>query len=380
MNKEKLKLAGVRCEYIDTHTHTKVKGSDGKLTPIEQVSYALDTAYENFKKELFSVEKVSDYVARELFYECVDIHWAITDHNTTSAFSELRRNANILPKNFHLHMGTELEVLDAKNNIFDVTIVGISDDFSSSIIGKHYLDNVVAMKNDLEDISAIIQYLAFKNIGIILPELLDESLSYKVTGKRANDLAHDIMQYRLFENSPKTEAEKQAKEYLIKHGYEGNRKSYYRRFVTNSDSIFYVDQTMGRKKLEEVALNVLKDEPKSLIFVSHPGIYEEKKYGKMEDFIMEKYGIFEKVRKILWCTYKLDISRRVGFECGHRGMTLSQTKWVKEFCQRSNLIYSSGSDFHESLYNYPFRIANNKIFITRDLVSDEWFKTPTFKF
>lgn len=379
MNKTKLKLAGVRCEYIDTHTHTKVMGSDGKLTPIEQVSYALNTAYENFRKELFSVEKVSDYDAKKLFENCVDIHWAITDHNTTSAFSNLRKSGYVPPKNFHLHMGTELEVLDSNNNIFDVTIVGISDDFSSSIIGKHYLDNVVAMKNNLEDISAITQFLAFKSIGFILPELLDENLRYKVTGKRANDLAHDIMQYRLFENSPRTEAEKQAKEYLIKHGYEGNRKSYYRRFVTNSDSLFYVSQTMGRKKLEEVALNVLKDEPKSLIFISHPGVYEEKKYGKMEDFIMEKYAILEKVKKILWCTYRLDTSRRFGFECGHRGMTLSQTKWVKDFCQRSNLIYSSGSDFHESMYNYPFRIANNKVFITRDLVSDEWFNTPTFK-
>lgn len=384
MDKQTLMNLGVRCEFIDTHTHTNTPGSDGKLSPCQQLEYAMKIAYNMFKDDIYKVEEfkgISESEVEELFFKYATIHWSITDHNTAMAYKELRRARVVLPENFFLHPGVELEVLDDDRNIFDVTIVGINRKFLKSDIGKHYITNVVDNKSRLEDTSAIIQYHALSKIGITIPELMEKDLRYSKTGIRANDLAHDIMYERLFKNEPVSETEMNAKVFLLEHGYnpEKGRSTYYRKFVTNPASMFYVDQTYGRLKLKEIALNVLKDQPHAILLISHPGVYEEKKYGTMEEFVWSKFSILLDVAKILKACYNMDISKRIGFECGHRNMSLEQTEWVRDFCMRHDLLYSAESDFHDSNIHVPFHINGGKTFITRKDVSDRWFETPTFK-
>lgn len=383
MDKQTLMNLGVRCEFIDTHTHTNTPGSDGVLSPFQQLDYAMSSAYNMFKDDIYKVEEfkgISESDIKELFFRFVQIHWSITDHNTAMAYEKIRKARVKLPENFILHTGIELEVLDDNRNIYDVTIIGIDRSFITSKIGKHYITNVVDNKNRLEDTSAVIQYHAFKKLGINIPELMDNELRYSKTGIRANDLAHDIMNERLFKQGPKNESEKNAKKVLLERGYnpEKGRSTYYRKFITNPLSIFYVDQTFGRLKLKEIALNVMKDQPRATLLISHPGVYEEKKYGTMEEFVWSKYSILIDVAKILKVCYNMDISKRVGFECGHRNMSLEQTQWVKDFCQRQDLLYSAESDFHDPKHHKPFYINGGKTFITREYISDKWFKTPTF--
>ena len=384
MNRETLIKLGVRCDFIDTHTHTNTLGSDGKYSPLAQIDYIGKFAYKLFKEDIYKQNQfrdLSEGEVWEMFFKYARIHLSITDHNTAMAYETIRKSKVRLPKNLMLYPGIELEVLDNNRNIYDVTIVGIDRSFLKSEIGSKYLVDVVANKDTLEDVSAITQFYALKRIGIEIPELMDKDLRYRKTGMIANDLAHDIMYKRLFLNKPKSGKEENAKAYLIEHGYnpKKGRSTYYRRFITNSDSPFYVDQTFGRLKLKEVALNVLKDQPNAILLISHPGVYEEEKYGTMEEFVWNKYSILLDVARTLYACQKIDIMNRIGFECGHRNMSLDQTKWVKDFCIRNDLIYSAESDFHDPK-NKPFHINGGKTFITRDYVHDRWFEeTPTFK-
>lgn len=383
MNREALIKLGVRCDFIDTHTHTNTLGSDGKYSPLAQIDYIGKFAYNMFKEDIYKLEQFKDLPERDvwvMFFKYARIHWSITDHNTAMAYENLRKSKIKLPEIFILHPGIELEVLDDNRNIYDVTIVGINRSFLKTGIGNKYLTDVVSNKLELEDKSAIVQYYALKQIGIEIPELMDGNLRYRKTGKRANDLAHDVMHERLFVNRPSSEKEEMAKAYLLEHGYnpEKGRSTYYRKFITNPNSRFYVEQTFGLLKLKEVALNVLKDQPRAILLISHPGVYEEEKYGTMETFVWNKFSILVDVAKTLYACQKIDIMNRIGFECGHRNMSLEQTKWVKDFCLRNGLIYSAESDFHEPK-NKPFHINGGKTFITRDYVHDRWFETPTFE-
>lgn len=380
-SKEDLLKSGVRCMYIDTHTHTKTKGSDGVFEPVAQVEYAYQTAYNLFKEEMTQKGLSND--ENEIiayFIACVDVHWCITDHNTAMAYEVLHDAGIQLPSNFHLHTGVELEARDENNNIFDVTISGITRDYLNSFLGQHYIDDVVEEKANLEDRSAEIQYKAFKNLGLTIPELMDPKQRYRITGVRANDLAHDIMHKMLFENPESTEFS-EVREYLLSNGYNPNRgrNTYYRKFVTNSNTPFYVDQSEGRLTLKQIAYFILKY-TNALLFVSHPGVYEKEKYGTMQEFIEKNYKILLEVSEKL-SQEGISTERRFGFECGHRGMSLEQTEWVMHFCKEHNLIYSSESDFHtpKSAGQVPFTINGGKTFITSDLVSPEWFNTTLYQ-
>ncbi len=387
INRRYLERGGVQCHFIDTHTHTNTLGSDGDLKPFDQVMYAYNQAYEMFRTNLeenSAEEDFSEEEIRQMFGECT-VEWGITDHNTAMAFETLKNET--LPKNFVLHTGIELEAVDLKRNLlFDVTVHGIRRDFLKSSLGMHYKTEVVDKKNDLEDESAEIQYEAFRRIGLQLPILLDKEKRYRKTGLRANDVAHDAMHYLLFEETEDShilefrqlEDSRRVRKYLLDNGYNpaDGRKTYYRKFITNPASDFYVNQTKGRLTLEEILYKAVKENPYSLIMVSHPGSYEPN--VPMMQFVREKYEVVQDVIQQLKAE-GVDTYRRIGFEVGHRGMTRHQTEKVLAFCLKHNLPYTAESDFHKPGLHKPFRYAYGKRAIDYRVVSAEWFRTPTIE-
>ena len=379
-SKEDLLKAGVRCEYIDTHTHTNTVGSDGELKPFEQIQFALKMAFAFFKAQVISKELSNDECEIQKWFDAyVEIHWSITDHNTSMAYEKLMEEGVRLPRNFNLHLGVELEAVDSEGRIFDVILSGIGREFRMSSLGQHYLKEVVNDKANLEDRSAEIQYKAFLALGFEIPELLDPELRYRVTGIRANDLAHDTFYRRLFEDHEPGEVASNVRKYLLEHGYDPSkgRSTYYRNFITNPESEFYVDQTKGRMTLSEIAEYVFRETDYKLL-VAHPGIYDQKRYGTMEEFIHRNYQILAILAEEVG---EEKTRRRYGFECGHRGMTLEQTKVVKDFCKTHGLIYAAESDFHavNAEGQVPFTMNGGKTFITREFVSEEWFSTKLFE-
>ena len=349
----------------DTHTHTNTLGSDGKYPPIEQVMYAYRKAKEAFYEK---------YPNGDFDKDC-EVHWEITDHNTIAGYDELKRVK--LPENLKLHCGVEIECYDKERDmIYDVTVHNVDPmQFRNTKIGDHYQQEVADKKFDLEDESAEMQYEAFKNIGLELPILLDEDVRYRKTGIRANDTAHDEMFDILFsDESNPTETEKKAKEYLLANGYnpERGRSTYYRKFICNPKSPFYLDQTKGRWDLKEMAYWTLKENPEAIICLSHPGVYSV----PIEQFIEEKFTIINKVVEQLE-REGIEARNRIGIEVAHRSMTLEDTEVASKYARDNNLIYTSESDFHDPNAGgqKPFTVNLGKNEITNDMIDNRWLET-----
>ena len=386
---EDLNNAGVQRMYIDAHSHTNVKGSDGAMKPTEQIKYAYTCAFNSFKEQVAEKLGVTDEeFLKEIFNKYCSIYWAITDHNTISAFETISQED--IPRNMSLYSGLEYETREEKKPLmFDVIVMGDVSQIRNSKVYQHYKSDVVDYKVTLEYKSAITQYLAFKSIGLEMPELLDLSLSYEATGIRANDTAHDLMYEKLYAYTNdseilsfrKTEGAKKAKQYLDEHGYnpEKGRSTYYRKVgITNPDSIFYVDQTPGRLTLAEIAYDALK--AGNTVIIAHPGIYDVKSYGTMKEFMLDKYEILKAVVERVEAEDGVSLKGKFGFECAHRGMTLEQTEWVINFCNENGLIYSAGNDYHTftAKGQKPFTVNNEDSPILKEYFSPEWFNLPKF--
>ena len=243
--------------------------------------------------------------------------------------------------------------------------------------------NVVMKKDDLEDKSAEIQYKAFRELGLELPELLDPKLRYRVTGIRANDLAHDTFFRFLFEETEnieiirfrETEEAKRVKEYLLKHGYDPKRgrKTYYREFICNPLTPFYIDQTVGRLSIQEIA-----DESRkygAIVLLAHPGIFTFPMMG----FVNENYVILEESdRKAKANGVK---TGGIGAEIAHRNMTLGQKEQMLEFRHEKQCMYAAESDFHDPKVadQIPFHVNGGQTLIKPEWVSPEWYTMPSFK-
>ena len=108
MNRETLIKLGVRCDFIDTHTHTNTLGSDGKYSPLAQIDYIGKFAYKLFKEDIYKQNQfrdLSEGEVWEMFFKYARIHLSITDHNTAMAYETIRKSKVRLPKNLMLYPG-----------------------------------------------------------------------------------------------------------------------------------------------------------------------------------------------------------------------------------------------------------------------------------
>lgn len=101
-------------------------------------------------------------------------------------------------------------------------------------------------------------------------------------------------------------------------------KTFYRKEMTNPNSVFYIDNTEELPTVGEVV--DLIHEAGGLVFIPH--VYN---YGEYS----------EKIFKYIIQNYKID-----GIECYHSKYTQEQSDFLLQYCKQNRFYISGGSDYH----------------------------------
>lgn len=233
---------------------------------------------------------------------------SITDHNTCKAYEKMK---NIDIKKYYSGKIIKGVELNAIIEGFSMELLGYGVDYN--IINKEapkmYLNK--EQKNEIE-----LQYLAdiCKKINAkVSDKILDEYNPIKYT------YASGYIHKKLREN------EENRKFFTCDESWE-NDLEFYRREMSNKNSVFYIEQSNVIPDIEQV-IDLIK-KAGGLVFVPHIYIYGENS---------------EKVFKLLREKY---IDKIDGFECFYSKFTEEQIKFMVDYCRKNSLYMSGGSDYH----------------------------------
>lgn len=285
---------------IDLHIHTNY--SDGT-----------DTLIDVLKK---AEEKKLEYIS-------------ITDHNTCNAYKELN---NINVKDYY--SGNIISGVELNTKILGIPIevlgYGINTEKIEKILSQTYLTPLE--RNKLE-----------------VQRLYDKSLKSGI--KLSNTFVEDY--------NPSIYASKYLHSELIKNEYNkqfidedswNNSINLYRKYMSNPDSLLYVD-TNDILPDFETTRKIIKN-AEGMIFIPH--IFEYK----------------DNAIKIL--NYILDNHKIDGLECYYTTFSEEQTKYLLDICKSKNLFVSGGSDYHGS-YKPDVDIGSGKGNLKIDkLICKDW--------
>lgn len=259
---------------IDLHMHTNY--SDGT-----------NTCTEILKK---AEEKKLTYIS-------------ITDHNTCKAYDELRK-INI--KNFYT--GKIIKGIELNTKVLGIPIeilgYGIDTDFINKNIDKLYISN---RERNIIELKRIYEICVNNNIDV--GENFIENYNPEMY---ASKYLHQII----------TKNEKN--KFLIDEDSWNNSNIFYRKFMSNPDTLFFVNTDDIVPSFKE-ASKLVKDAG-GLVFIPH--IYEYRDNA-------------EKILKYILENYRID-----GIECFYTTFTKSQSENLIRICKEKNLFTSGGSDYH----------------------------------
>ena len=255
---------------------------------------------------------------------------SITDHNNINAYQDMIKLdlKNIFSGK--LITGTELE-FQKDGRLFDMLGYGFDIDLLSKT--KIIKDGVV--HSTVEGQTKILNMLkkVCDDLGLKYSDNLVINSAYNM----ANDVLIDDM-LTIKEN----------KEILDSMGIY-DRTTFYREHMCEPKSPFYIDQTEGKYDVFYVTDVIHKAGGKT--FLAHPFVY---KLPNLEEFLDELVN-----NKLI-----------DGIECVHRKHNEEQIKWIKDYCDRHNLLKSGGSDRH-TINHLIGHANNNKIEISKDLI-ESW--------
>ena len=255
---------------------------------------------------------------------------SFADHNNITAYEDLKRLSVSNLFSGTIIMGTELEfVKDGK--LFDMLGYG----FDPEMIKKTEIIKKGMVHSTVEGETEILNRL--KEICDKLGIVYSSNLQIKATNNMANDvLLDDIITH------------KENKDVLTKMGIF-NRSTFYRQHFCNPKSPFYIDQTEG--KYDVFYVTKVIHEAGGKTFLAHPFVY---RLPNLEEFLDElvSYGIID------------------GIECEHRKHTSEEIAWLKDYCEKHNLLKSGGSDRHTKDHHIGHANNNTKE-IEKELV-EEW--------
>lgn len=259
---------------IDLHMHTNY--SDGT-----------NTCTEILKK---AEEKKLTYIS-------------ITDHNTCKAYDELRK-INI--KNFYT--GKIIKGIELNTKVLGIPIeilgYGVDTDFINKNIDKLYISN---RERNIIELKRIYEICVNNNIDV--GENFIENYNPEMY---ASKYLHQII----------TKNEKN--KFLIDEDSWNNSNIFYRKFMSNPDTLFFVNTDDIVPSFKE-ASKLVKDAG-GLVFIPH--IYEYRDNA-------------EKILKYILENYRID-----GIECFYTTFTKSQSENLIRICKEKNLFTSGGSDYH----------------------------------
>ena len=228
---------------------------------------------------------------------------SITDHNTCGAYEDLK---NIDIKQYY--SGKIIKGIELNTKVLGIPIeilgYGIDTDKMNEIAKKHYPKANERNKIEMERIYKICQE---KNIDVG-ENVLENYDSNMYTSKYLHSL--------LIKNEKNKE--------LIDEEAWGNSNIFYRKYMSNPQSLFYVNMDDILPSFEE-AVSFVK-EAGGLVFIPHIFEYRENSI-KILDAILEK-NIID------------------GLECYYTTFTQEQHEYVLKKAQEYNLFISGGSDYH----------------------------------
>lgn len=284
---------------IDLHTHTKY--SDGT-----------DTIEEYLKKaESLRLTNVS-----------------ITDHNTCKAYEELK-NIDVR-KLYSGNIITGVE-LNTKVLSIPIEILGYKIDTvkMQKLIDENYVSNDKRCKVEVKRLKE-----KCDKQGIILPDDFIEKYDCSMWPSK-------YLNKYIIKN-------KENKKYIDDDAWE-NSNIFYRKYMSNSDTIFYINMDDLLPNFE-TASKIIRDAG-GLVFIPH---------------IFEYRNNSEKILDYILNNYKID-----GIECYYSTFSKEQTERLLNICKERKLLISGGSDYHgKNKQNCELAVGKGNLKISEDIIKN----------
>jgi len=286
---------------IDLHTHTVY--SDGNSTLLELLKEA-----EKNKIEILS----------------------ITDHNTISAYEELK---NLKINNLYsgkIINGVEITTT-YNSEIIEVLGYGFNVDIMKKLLEKNVL---TFEENQIKEFNLIKK--TYEKIGIKMN--ID---NIKFDPKKESSrifFCNEIKKYK--ENN----------KYFLNEESLNSKTGFTRNEVYNPLSPLYVNQAILYPSLNKTIEMI--HEAGGLTFLAHPFIYSKTIANNIEDIILN---------------YEID-----GLECYYTTFAKEQTAYLIKMCDNHNLYKSGGTDFHgTNKINHNLGVGHGNLSINKELIK-EW--------
>ncbi len=259
---------------IDLHMHSK--HSDGTYSVVEILK----------KVEKMNLEYIS-----------------ITDHNTCSAYQELK---NIDVEKYY--KGKIITGIELNTRVIDIPIEILGYDIDVEIMQKN-LKGIYLTPEERNNLEIKRLYKKCLESGI---ELGENFLTNYSSEKYASQYLHEML--------TKNESNRR----LVDDDAWNDSLVLYRKYMSEPNSAFFVDMNDVLPTLEKT-IELIK-QAKGKVFVPH--IFGYKHNAK-------------KVLKHILENYKID-----GLECYYSTFTAEQTKKLTKVCNERKMLISGGSDYH----------------------------------
>ena len=254
---------------------------------------------------------------------------SITDHNTCKAYEEL---VNLEIRN--IFKGKIINGVELNTKVLGIPIeilgYGINTDYMNENLNRLYISNKERNKIEVERI-----YQICLDNNIEVGENFIENYNPEMY---ASKYLHKII----------TQNEKN--KFLIDEESWNNSNVFYRKFMSNPDTLFFVNTDDIIPSFED-ASNLVK-EAGGLVFIPH--IYEYRDNA-------------EKILYYILDNYKID-----GIECFYTTFTKEQSENLLRICNERKLLISGGSDYHGSFkpdVEMAVGFGNLKV---EEMIIDNW--------
>lgn len=228
---------------------------------------------------------------------------SITDHNTCRAYEELKNS-----KIRNIFKGKIIKGIELNTKVLDIPIeilgYGVDTEYMNANLHKLYISN---QERNIIEVKRLYEICLENNI-----EVGNNFIENYNPEMYASKYLHQII------------TKKDKNKFLIDEESWNNSNIFYRKFMSNPNTLFYVNTDDIIPSFEE-AINLVKD-ARGLVFIPH--IYEYRENS-------------EKILKYILKNYKID-----GIECYYTTFSERQKENLIKICNERNLLMSGGSDYH----------------------------------
>ena len=260
---------------------------------------------------------------------------SITDHNTCNAYNELKKS-----EIRNIYKGKIIRGIELNTKVLGIPIeilgYNVDTDYMNANLKNLYISNE---ERNIMELKKIYKICLENNIDV---------------GKNFIENYNPDVYTSKYLHRIITKNEKNRK--LLDDESWANSNIFYRKYMSNPDSLFFVNIDNVIPSFEK-ASKLVKDSG-GLVFIPH--IYEYRDNS-------------EKILKYILNNYNID-----GIECYYTTFTKEQTEKLINICKERNLLMSGGSDYHGDFkpdVDMATGFGNLKI---EDRIINNWKNDVTF--